>query len=102
MPGTKQERVGSTGLNNGRERGDPKSKEGEEEESYAENRAGQKGVVSVTPLVCLSIPSLSKPLVTEAAPQVFILLNQVRRSRGEPKSDKKEDRRKKTPGGRGS
>ena len=63
VPGTKQKKVGSTGLNNGRERGDPKSKEGEGEENDTENRAGQEGVVSVTPLVCLSIPSLSKPPV---------------------------------------
>ena len=42
------------------------------------------------------------PWFTEAAPQVFIWLNQVKRRKGEPESDRKEDRRKKTPGGRGS
>lgn len=32
---------------------------------------------------------------------MFILLNQVKRRKGEPESDRKEDRRKKTPGGKG-
>ena len=38
------------------------------------------------------------PQFTEAAPQLFILLNQVKRRKGEPESDRKEERRKKTPG----
>ena len=62
VPGTKQGRVGPTGLQNRRERQDAESEEGRDGERDTENRAGQEGV-STTRLVCLSILSLSQPLV---------------------------------------